>query len=82
MAFRAAALLNDADHLLLHPSSTAGSPAAAPAAPVPATANGHASDIDISRARQIPQVTITRAAAKGNTLRGGDLAVMSIRDFP
>ena len=82
MAFRAAALLNDADHLLLNSSFTAASPAAAPATPAAAKANGHASDIDMSRARQSPQVIIMRAAAEGNTSRGDDLAIMAITDFP
>lgn len=56
-AFRAAALLKDADRLLLHQSSAATSSAADTASAAP-KANGHASVVDMSRASQIPQVII------------------------
>ena len=65
VAFRAAALLKDAEGLLLHPNSMASSSAANTASDE-AKANGHASAVDMSRACQIPQVIIQTFAAGCN----------------
>ncbi|KAK9842872.1 hypothetical protein WJX74_003734 [Apatococcus lobatus] len=56
MAFRAAALLKDADGLMLRPSSAVSLPAAVPSAPA---ANGHPYAVDMSRAHQSPQAKDT-----------------------